>query len=89
MKEIKIPMNDYIERQKDINFLLSFSCDIIASYSLLKDYDVRHVAWAIDRLFGYNPSLEEQKEICKPNKNVKVPKYDLLTEGYDPNKLPK
>lgn len=26
---------------------------------------------------------------CKPNKDVKVPEYDYLTEGYDPNKLPK
>ena len=23
----------------------------------------------------------------KPNKNVSVPKYDLITEGYDPDKL--
>ena len=25
----------------------------------------------------------------KPDKNVAVPKYDLLTEGYDPAKLKK
>ena len=27
--------------------------------------------------------------ISKPNKNVKVPHYDYLTEGFDPDKLPK
>jgi hypothetical protein len=28
-----------------------------------------------------------QPVVSKPNKNVSVPKYDLLTEGYDPEKL--
>jgi hypothetical protein len=30
-----------------------------------------------------------QLAALKPNKNVSVPKYDLLTEGYDPAKLKK
>ena len=30
-----------------------------------------------------------QPAAAKPDKNVTVPKYDLLTEGYDPAKLKK
>jgi len=31
--------------------------------------------------------VEVQPTAPKPDKNVVVPKYDLLTEGYDPAKL--
>lgn len=30
-----------------------------------------------------------KQDPCKPDKNVKVPKYVYLTEGYDPDKLPR
>jgi hypothetical protein len=33
------------------------------------------------------PVVAAQPTPPKPNKNVSVPKYDLLTEGYDPGKL--
>jgi hypothetical protein len=33
------------------------------------------------------PVVAAQPTPPKPNKNVSVPKYDLLTEGYDPEKL--
>jgi len=33
------------------------------------------------------PAVTVQPIAPKPNKNVVVPKYDLLTEGYDPAKL--
>lgn len=31
--------------------------------------------------------LQKPASPLKPNKNVIVPKYDLITEGYDPDKL--
>ncbi len=34
-----------------------------------------------------SPKRETNK--LKPNKNVKAPKYVYLTEGYNPDKLPK
>jgi len=33
---------------------------------------------------GSEAGLPIQQDSCKPNKNVKVPKYDLLSEGCDP-----
>jgi len=33
--------------------------------------------------------VQVQPTAPKPDKNVAVPKYDLLTEGYDPAKLKK
>ena len=33
--------------------------------------------------------VQVQPTVPKPDKNVAVPKYDLLTEGYDPAKLKK
>jgi hypothetical protein len=35
------------------------------------------------------PAVTVQQTAPKPDKNVSVPKYDLLTEGYDPAKLKK
>ena len=32
---------------------------------------------------------QHESEKFKPNKKAKVPEYDYLTEGFDPNKLPK
>jgi hypothetical protein len=32
-------------------------------------------------------NLQTPASALKPNKNVVVPKYDLITEGYDPDKL--
>jgi hypothetical protein len=34
-------------------------------------------------------NVHVQPTAPKPDKNVAVPKYDLLTEGYDPAKLKK
>ena len=47
-------LND-LEKQeinKKISLLLSYSADVIASYSLAKDYDPKTIAHAIDYLFG-------------------------------------
>jgi len=38
---------------------------------------------------GTNAGYAIPQDPCKPNKNVKVPKYDCLTEGFDPANLPR
>ena len=35
------------------------------------------------------PIDQSARDDTKPNKNAKIPDYILLTEGYDPEKLPK
>lgn len=34
-------------------------------------------------------SAEARDQSPEPDENVTVPKYDYITEGYDPDKLPK
>ena len=42
----------------------------------------------IQKIYGEINNLEfVEKNQIKPNKKVKVPKYDLITEGFDPSKL--
>jgi hypothetical protein len=53
---MKRPLNPTIEQ--DINFLNSFSCDIIASLSIAPEYDLKELARAIERLFGQHGDLE-------------------------------
>ena len=40
----------------------------------------------IQELFKLD-DIEKMNKLLKPDKNAKVPKYDILTEGYDLNKL--
>lgn len=55
-------MNDYTveNAQKDLNYLLSFSCDVIASGSLATHYDLKKIAYAIDNLFGIHGFVPTQ-----------------------------
>lgn len=41
----------------------------------------------IAEIIENNPKIVLYPDRCKPDKNVKVPKYDMITEGYDPDKL--
>ena len=47
-----ISMSEAEQATKDRDLLLGYSCDVITSYSLVKDYDPRQIAFAIDRIFG-------------------------------------
>lgn len=44
------PENNQVK--SDFKYLLAFSCDIIASQSRIKDYDIKKVAYAVDNLLG-------------------------------------
>jgi hypothetical protein len=37
---------------------------------------------------GYCIVSLETEGVTRPNKNAKVPQYDYITEGFDPDKLP-
>lgn len=59
-------MNAYQEQvKKDITLLLGYSADVIASYSLVKTYDPKQIAQAIDRLFGEYGALATDDETMK------------------------
>ena len=47
------------------------------------------IADEIERLQCPSCGTILKQDPCKPDKNVKVPKYDYLSEGCDPNKFPK
>jgi hypothetical protein len=67
--------------------------DLLTEYGFISEYPIDHDSLkkdivAIIRKNNVAPVRATQKEL-KPDKNVKAPEYTYLTEGYDPDKLPK
>ena len=55
------------EAQEAVDFLLEYSCDTIASYSLHHQYDPKKIASAIDKLFGEHGLLGTSMKYLNDN----------------------
>ena len=85
--------DDIIEIFEKLGFTSDTPPDIeLLRHSIVEAIQKRTTPKVVEGTLGeanvYIKYFKEANQL-KPNKNVKVPEYDYLTEGFDPSKLPK